>query len=76
SFSLSGKEWNIPGYILWSCIIYTIIWLTITQLIGSPLRKSNMDKQRNEADYRTALITRKQQGDAIAGQRGEMSDRH
>ncbi|HEK0787625.1 TPA: ABC transporter ATP-binding protein/permease [Proteus mirabilis] len=76
SFTLGGSEWTIPGYMFWACIIYTIIGITITQLIGSPLRKINMDKQRKEADYRTALITRKQHGDAIAGQRGEMSDRN
>ena len=76
SFSLGGSEWTVPGYMFWACIIYTIIGITITQLIGSPLRKINMDKQRKEADYRTALITRKQHGDAIAGQRGESSDRN
>ncbi|MEQ5391589.1 ABC transporter ATP-binding protein/permease [Proteus sp. fly-1013] len=76
SFTLGGSEWTIPGYMFWACIIYTIIGITITQLIGSPLRKINMDKQRKEADYRTALITRKQHGDAIAGQRGEISDRN
>ncbi|UPK81703.1 ABC transporter ATP-binding protein/permease [Proteus vulgaris] len=76
SFTLGGSEWTIPGYMFWACIIYTIIGITITQFIGSPLRKINMDKQRKEADYRTALITRKQHGDAIAGQRGEMSDRN
>ncbi|QAV23637.1 ABC transporter ATP-binding protein/permease [Proteus hauseri] len=76
SFSLGGSEWTVPGYMFWACIIYTIIGITVTQLIGSPLRKINMDKQRKEADYRTALITRKQHGDAIAGQRGESSDRN
>lgn len=76
SFTLGGSEWTIPGYMFWACIIYTIIGITITQLIGSPLRKINMDKQRKEADYRTALITRKQHGDAIAGQRGENCDRN
>ncbi|WP_099074133.1 ABC transporter ATP-binding protein/permease [Proteus alimentorum] len=76
SFTLGGSEWTIPGYMFWACIIYTIIGITITQFIGSPLRKINMDKQRKEADYRTALITRKQHGDAIAGQRGETSDRN
>ncbi|WP_337237359.1 ABC transporter ATP-binding protein/permease [Proteus faecis] len=76
SFTLGGSEWTIPGYMFWACIIYTIIGITITQFIGSPLRKINMDKQRKEADYRTALITRKQHGDAIAGQRGEISDRN
>lgn len=76
SFTLGGSEWTVPGYMFWACIIYTIIGITITQLIGSPLRKINMEKQRKEADYRTALITRKQHGDAIAGQRGETNDRH
>ncbi|XOY29286.1 ABC transporter ATP-binding protein/permease [Proteus cibi] len=76
SFTLGGSEWTIPGYMFWACIIYTIIGITITQFIGSPLRKINMEKQRKEADYRTALITRKQHGDAIAGQRGEISDRN
>lgn len=76
SFTLGGSEWTIPGYMFWACIVYTIIGITITQFIGSPLRKINMDKQRKEADYRTALITRKQHGDAIAGQRGEISDRN
>lgn len=76
SFTLGGSEWTIPGYMFWACIVYTIIGITITQFIGSPLRKINMDKQRKEADYRAALITRKQHGDAIAGQRGEISDRN
>lgn len=76
SFTLGESEWTVPGYMFWACIIYTIIGITITQFIGSPLRKINMDKQRKEADYRTALITRKQHGDAIAGQRGESSDRN
>lgn len=75
-FSLAGKEWSISGYMFWACLIYTLIGISITQLIGAPLRKINIDKQRKEADYRAALLTRKQHGDAIAGQRAERCEQH
>ncbi|MBS7783783.1 ABC transporter ATP-binding protein/permease [Providencia stuartii] len=75
SFNLVGTDWSIPGYMFWVCIIYTLIGIALTQWIGFPLRRLNMDKQRREADYRSALINCRQHGDAIAGQRGETQDR-
>lgn len=75
SFSFGGSDWRISGYMFWICIAYTLVGIGLTQLIGAPLRRLNMDKQRREADYRTALITRRQHGDAIAGQRGEANDK-
>ncbi|SQI31651.1 CDS102 [Providencia alcalifaciens] len=75
SFSFAGSDWTVPGYMFWACIIYTIIGIALTQLIGYPLRRLHMDKQRREADYRSSLINCRQHGDAIAGQRGELQDR-
>ena len=75
TFSFSGSDWTVPGYMFWACIIYTIIGIALTQWIGFPLRRLHMDKQRREADYRSALINCRQHGDAIAGQRGEIQDR-
>lgn len=75
SFRFVDNDWTIPGYMFWACIIYTIIGIALTQWIGFPLRRLNMDKQRREADYRSALINCRQHGDAIAGQRGETQDR-
>ncbi|MGO2333679.1 ABC transporter ATP-binding protein/permease [Providencia sp.] len=75
TFSFSGSDWTIPGYMFWACIIYTIIGIALTQWIGFPLRRLHMDKQRREADYRSSLINCRQHGDAIAGQRGENQDR-
>lgn len=68
--SVAGTDWRIDGYMFWACIAYTLVGIALTQLIGGPLRKLNMEKQQREADYRAALITRRQHGDAIAGQRG------
>lgn len=73
--SVAGHDWRIDGYMFWACIAYTLVGIALTQLIGGPLRKLNMEKQQREADYRAALITRKQHGDAIAGQRGENQDK-
>ncbi|HHR5883207.1 TPA: ABC transporter ATP-binding protein/permease [Providencia alcalifaciens] len=75
SLSFADSDWTIPGYMFWACIIYTIIGIAFTQLIGFPLRRLHMDKQRREADYRSSLINCRQHGDAIAGQRGESQDR-
>ncbi|EML1936906.1 MULTISPECIES: ABC transporter ATP-binding protein/permease [Providencia] len=75
SFNLAGTDWSIPGYMFWACIIYTLIGIALTQWIGFPLRRLNMDKQRREADYRSALIHCRHHGDAIAGQRGEQQDK-
>ncbi len=76
SFSLWGESWQIPGYMFWACLVYTLLGIVLTQWIGAPLHQLNMARQRYEANYRTALIIRRQHGDAIAGQRGENSDRH
>lgn len=73
--SVAGTDWRIDGYMFWACIGYTLVGIALTQLIGGPLRKLNMEKQQREADYRAALITRRQHGDAIAGQRGELQDK-
>ncbi|HHR6130689.1 TPA: ABC transporter ATP-binding protein/permease [Providencia alcalifaciens] len=75
SFNFADSDWTVPGYMFWACIIYTIIGIALTQLIGFPLRRLHMDKQRREADYRSSLINCRQHGDAIAGQRGEPQDR-
>ncbi len=76
AFSLAGHDWRLPGYMFWICIAYTLVGIGLTQWIGYPLRKLNMEKQRCEADYRAALMNRRQHSDAIAGQRGELHERH
>lgn len=75
-FSAFNIEWSISGYMFWACITYTLAGIAITHWIGSPLRTLHMDKQRKEADYRAALLVRKEHGDAIAGQRGETTERN
>ncbi|MBS0849416.1 ABC transporter ATP-binding protein/permease [Citrobacter sp. JGM124] len=75
SIEFAGHTWTIAGYMFWACIIYTLVGIVLTQWIGFPLRRLHMEKQRREADYRSMLISCRQHGDAIAGQRGENQDK-
>ncbi len=74
SFNLGGSELTIPGYMVWACIGYTLIGTIITHLIGKPLQQLNFNQQKREADFRTALIQRRQHSAAIAGQKGECQE--
>ena len=74
SFTLFGRELNIPGYMVWACVGYTLIGTVITHLIGKPLQALNFNQQKREADFRRALISRREHSAAIAGQGGEQQE--
>lgn len=75
SFSLLSMGITIPGYMVFACIFYTMLGIICTHYIGRPLHKINVEKQRNEANYRAALIHCGQSSGAIAGQHGEKQER-
>src|SRR5262245_21843276 len=49
---LFGKEWGIPGYLVWAALVYAIAGTVLTHLIGWPLVGLNYNQQRYEADFR------------------------
>ncbi|MDH0300962.1 ABC transporter ATP-binding protein/permease [Pseudomonas sp. GD04091] len=75
AFSLGGNEYRLPGYMVWACVIYTVLGIGLTQWIGGSLQRLNYQQQQREADYRGALILRRRHAEAIAGQQGESSER-
>ncbi|WP_085247526.1 ABC transporter ATP-binding protein/permease [Gilliamella mensalis] len=74
SFTLLSMDIYIPGYMVFVCLIYTLLGVICTHAIGKPLHKINVEKQRSEADYRAALIYCHQSSEAIAGQHGEKQE--
>ncbi len=67
-----GREFMIPGYLVWGALIYAIFGTALTQWIGSPLVNLDFQQQRYEADFRFDLVrcARKLRTDrAIAGRR-------
>jgi putative ATP-binding cassette transporter len=62
---------HIPGYLVWSALIYAGLrtWLAVT--IGRPLIALNSARQRYEADFRFSLVHLREHAESVALYGGE-----
>ena len=72
---LFGMSVNIPGYLLWAALIYSIIGTALTHLIGRALIALNFQQQRYEADFRFSLVRVRENAEQIALLSGEPAER-
>ena len=72
---LFGKDIPIPGYLVWSALIYALVGTVLTHLIGRPLVGLNFQQQRYEADFRFNLVRARENGEQIALLHGEPVER-
>jgi putative ATP-binding cassette transporter len=70
-----GKEFAIPGYLVWGALIYAIFGTALTQWIGSPLVNLNFQQQRYEADFRFNLVRVRENAEQVALLQGEPAER-
>ena len=70
-----GREFDIPGYLVWGALIYAIFGTALTQWIGSPLVDLNFQQQRLEADFRFNLVRVRENSEQIALLQGESAER-
>ena len=70
-----GKEFAIPGYLVWGALIYAIFGTVLTQWIGSPLVNLDFQRQRYEADFRFNLVRVRENSEQIALLQGERAER-
>ena len=73
--ALFGKEFAIPGYLVWGALIYALFGTVLTQWIGSPLVNLNFQQQRYEADFRFNLVRVRENSEQIALLQGERAER-
>jgi vitamin B12/bleomycin/antimicrobial peptide transport system ATP-binding/permease protein len=66
---------SIPGYLVWTALIYAVIGTWLTHLIGWPLIPLNFQQQRFEADFRYNLVRSRENAEQIASLRGEAAER-
>lgn len=71
---LGGKEFIVPGYMVWAAVLYSIVGTWITHKIGKPLIGLNFDQQRYEADFRFGLIRFRENGESVALYAGEADE--
>ena len=70
--TLLGVE--IPGYMVWVALAYAIAGTWLTHLIGRRLIGINFDLQRNEANFRFALVRLRENAEGVALYRGEAGE--
>jgi putative ATP-binding cassette transporter len=72
---LFGKEYAIPGYLVWGALIYAVFGTALTQWIGSPLVRLDFKQQQFEADFRFNLVRARENSEQIALLQGESAER-
>jgi putative ATP-binding cassette transporter len=74
-WGLSGPAqlwgFNIPGYLVWTALIYAIVGTLLTHYIGRKLIGLDYNKQRVEADFRFSLVRLRENSEGVALYRGE-----
>jgi putative ATP-binding cassette transporter len=73
--TISGSEFDIPGYLVWGALIYAVFGTALTHWIGSPLVQLDFQQQRYEADFRFNLVRVRENSEQIALLRGESAER-
>lgn len=73
--SLFGSPVNIPGYLVWTALIYSVLGTLLAHWIGWPLAAINFRQQRFEADFRFNLIRVRENAEQIALLRGEEAEK-
>ena len=72
---LFGKEYPIPGYLVWGAVMYAVFGTVLTQWIGSPLIRLDFNQQRYEANFRFNLVRVRENSEQIALLQGESAER-
>src|SRR5258706_1819951 len=73
--TIFGREFTIPGYLVWGALIYAVFGTALTQWIGSPLVNLTFQQQRYEADFRFNLVRVRENSEQIALLQGESAER-
>lgn len=72
---LFGSEFSIPGYLVWSALIYAILGTWLTHVVGWPLVNLDFKQQQYEADFRFNLVRVRENSEQIALLHGEPAER-
>jgi putative ATP-binding cassette transporter len=70
-----GRDFPIPGYLVWTALIYAVFGTALTQWIGAPLVRLAFQQERFEADFRFNLVRVRENSEQIALLRGESAER-
>ena len=65
---------TIPGYMVWVAVVYAVVGTWLTHVIGQRLININFEQQRQEANFRFALMRLRENAEGVALYRGEADE--
>ncbi|WP_426957139.1 ABC transporter ATP-binding protein/permease [Muricoccus radiodurans] len=65
---------DIPGFLVWAALFYSLLGTGLAHLIGRRLIGLHFERQRAEADFRYALIRLRDNAEGVALHRGEADE--
>ena len=74
SFTLNGAHIDIPGYMVWVALAYSLGGTLLIHFIGRPLIGLNFNQQKFEANFRFSLVRFRENAEAIALYAGEAAE--
>ncbi|UDG82757.1 ABC transporter ATP-binding protein/permease [Candidatus Vallotia lariciata] len=74
NLTVCGINITVPGYMVWTGLLYAVVGSYITHRVNNPLASINYQQQRVEADFRFSLIRLRENADQIALYEGEQSE--
>lgn len=74
-FHLGGKDYAIPGYMLWAAILYSGTGSILSYWVGRNLISRNAERYAREADLRYTLVRTNEHLDGISLASGEADER-
>ena len=75
SFAAFGREWTIPGYMVWVAVAYAAGGTWLTHKVGHTLVGLNFVQQRYEADFRFSMMRMRENAESVAFYHGESHER-
>jgi putative ATP-binding cassette transporter len=72
---LFGREFNVPGYMVWCAVAYALVGSLLTYALGRGLIDAGNVRQGREADFRSVLTRAREHAEGIALMRGEEDER-
>ena len=72
---LAGATVHVPGLMLWVALVYALLAMWVTHLVGRRLVPINFDRRRVEADFRYGLVRFRDHTEAVALAGGQALER-
>ncbi|MFT4020362.1 MAG: ABC transporter ATP-binding protein/permease [Acinetobacter sp.] len=75
SFHAVGKDFSIPGILLWIGLIYALLGSIIMEKVGRPIVGLGYKQQRYEADFRYLLMQIRENAEQISLYKGQYTEK-